>query len=125
MPCRLPDQPAIGGLLLWQDKANYLRLTWGELGVDQVAFAGALDNRNLILGRDPCPIAGCVVMRLERQGDGVRALCSADGREWYGVGQAVLSADGPLLVGLHAIGQIDRILWPGAHAEGTAIRFAA
>lgn len=120
----LPDRPAIGGILLWRDNANYLRLTWGELGADQVAFAGALDNRNLVIGRGALSHAGRVVLRLERRGDAVRALCSADGREWYGVGETLLSADGPTLLGLHAIGQIDRILRPGAYPEGTAIRFA-
>ena len=119
----MPDRPAIGGLLLWQDKANYLRLTWGQHGPDQVTFAGALDNRNLVIGRGSLPDAGRVVLRLERRGDQVRALCSADGRQWYSVGQTAFPADGPLAVGLHAIGQIDRVMWPGAYPEGTAIRF--
>jgi tetratricopeptide (TPR) repeat protein len=123
--CRgaMPDRPAIGGLLLWQDKANYLRLTWGELGFDQVALAGALDNRNLVIGRGSLPNTGRVVLRLERQSDQVRALCSADGRQWYSVGQIAFPAHGPLVVGLHAIGQIDRMIYAGAYPEGTAIRF--
>jgi hypothetical protein len=123
--CRaaMPDRPAIGGLLLWQDKANYLRLTWGELGVDQVALAGALDNRNAVIGRGSLPNAGRVLLRLERSDDQVRALCSIDDRQWYRVGQMAFPAGGPLLVGLHAIGKIDRMMWPGAYEEGTAIRF--
>jgi tetratricopeptide (TPR) repeat protein len=123
--CRaaMPDRPAIGGLLLWQDKANYLRLTWGQHGPDQVTFAGALDNRNLVIGRGCLPNAGRVMLRLERRRDQVRALCSADGRQWHSVGQTAFPADGPLGVGLHAIGQIDRMMWPGAYPEGTAIRF--
>lgn len=123
--CRaMPDRPAIGGLLLWQDKANYLRLTWGQHGPDQVTFAGALDNRNLVLGRGSLPNAGCVVLRLERCGDQTRALCSADGQQWYSVGQTAFPAHGPLVVGLHALGQIDRVMWPSAYGQGTAIRFA-
>ncbi|MBW7885469.1 MAG: AAA family ATPase, partial [Caldilineaceae bacterium] len=124
--CRaaLPDRPAIGGLLLWQDKTNYLRLTWGELGGDQVAFAGSRDNSNLVIGRGRLPNQGCVMLRLERRAAAVCAFVSADGQEWLGVGQTHLPADGPLLVGLHAIGQIDRIVWPDAYPEGTAIRFA-
>jgi tetratricopeptide (TPR) repeat protein len=117
------DRPAIGGLLLWLDRANYLRLTWGELGVHQVAFASAQDNRNMVLGRGSLPDEGHVVLRLERRGDAVRALCSADGRAWFSVGQTIFPAEGSLLVGLHAIGEIDRILWPGAYLDGTAIRF--
>jgi DNA-binding SARP family transcriptional activator len=118
------DRPAIGGLLLWQDKANYLRLTWGQHGPDQVALAGSLDNRNLVIGRGALSNAGCIVLRLERWGDEVRALCSADGRQWCRVGQIAFPAHGPLVVGLHALGQIDRMMWPGAYPEGTAIRFA-
>lgn len=122
--CRvMPDRPAIGGLLLWQDKANYLRLTWGQHGPDQVAFAGALDNRNLIIGRGSLPNAGRVMLRLERRGNQAHALCSADGQQWYSVGQTAFPAHGPLAVGLHALGQIDRMMWPGAYLEGTAIRF--
>jgi hypothetical protein len=119
----MPDRPAIGGLLLWQGKANYLRLTCGQHGPDQVMFAGALDNRNLVIGRGSLPAAGRVVLRLERRGDQAHALCSADGRQWYSVGQTAFPAHGPLLVGLHALGQIDRMMWPGAYPEGTAIRF--
>jgi hypothetical protein len=123
--CRvaMPDRPAIGGLLLWQDKANYLRLTWSELGADQVALAGALDNRNLVIGRGMLANAGRVVLRLERRGDQVRALCSADGRQWYSVGQTAFPAHGTQVVGLHAIGKIDRMIYAGAYPEGTAIRF--
>jgi hypothetical protein len=120
-----PGVPAIGGLLLWQDRANYLRLTWGELGADQVALSGAFDNRNVVIGRGTLANAGRVWLRLERRGEQVAALCSADGRDWYRVGQLVFPADAPLMAGLHAIGRIDRTAYPGAYAEGTAIRFGA
>jgi DNA-binding SARP family transcriptional activator len=119
------DRPAIGGLLLWQDRANYLRLTWGELGADQVAFSGALDNRNVVIGHGTLANAGCVWLRLERRGEQVAALCSADGRDWYRVGQLVFPADAPLMAGLHAIGRIDRTVYPGAYTEGAAVRFGA
>ncbi|MFZ1768033.1 MAG: hypothetical protein WAU00_02480, partial [Caldilinea sp.] len=74
-----PIVPQLGlsGLLLWQDKANYLRFTWGQHGPDQVTFAGALDNRNVIIGRGSLPNAR-PLLRLERAGDQVRALCGAD-----------------------------------------------
>jgi hypothetical protein len=39
------------------------------------------------------------------------------------VGQIAVPAHGPLVVGLHAIGQIDRMIYAGAYPEGTAIRF--
>jgi DNA-binding SARP family transcriptional activator len=120
----LADRPAIGGILLWHDKANYLCLIWGGLGADQVMLAGALDNRNVVIGRGTLPNAGRVSLRLERVGDEVRALCSADGQQWYRVGQPKFEGAGPLLMGLHAIGSIDRTIYRGAYQEGTAIRFA-
>ena len=53
----------------------------------------------------------------------VDALCSADGQSWFTVGQVEFSVDDPVDVGLHAIGQIDRLIYPSAYPEGTAIRF--
>lgn len=51
------------------------------------------------------------------------ALCSADGGAWFTVGCVEFPAEDPVAVGLHAIGNIDRRLYPGAYPEGTAIRF--
>jgi len=39
------------------------------------------------------------------------------------VGQIHFPTEGPLQVGLHAIGMIDRTIYPGAYPDGTAIRF--
>ena len=64
-----------------------------------------------------------VFLRLERQAHEVRALCSPDGEQWFSLGQASFPASTPVEVGLHAIGWIDRIFYPGAYPEGTAIRF--
>jgi hypothetical protein len=61
---------------------------------------------------------------VERRGAEVRALCSADGREGFGAGNAVFAAGEPLFVGLHVLSKIDRMMWPGAYPEGTAIRFS-
>jgi len=64
------------------------------------------------------------ILRLERRGGWVRALCSAAGQRWFTVGQVEVSGgEEPLEVGLHAIGTIDRMIYPGAYPEGTAIRF--
>jgi hypothetical protein len=64
-----------------------------------------------------------VFLRLERIGERVTALCSADGVEWFTVGQVAFPAAGPLQIGLYASGVIDRTIYPGAHPDGTAIRF--
>ena len=63
-----------------------------------------------------------IVLRLERAGGQVNAYCSADGEQWFTVGQ-VTFPEGPAQVGLHAIGEIDRTVYHGAYPDGTAIRF--
>ena len=62
---------------------------------------------------------------LERVDRRVNALCSANGEEWFTVGGVEFAVEDPVEVGLHAIGTIDRIIYPGAYPEGTAIRFEA
>jgi DNA-binding SARP family transcriptional activator len=116
------DHPALGGLLLWKDDQNYLRLERGTLGKHEITFLGCLDNNDVIIGRGRLP-AERVFLRLERIGARVNALCSADGEAWFTVGQVVFHVDDPLQVGLHAIGMIDRLIYPGAYPDGTAIRF--
>ena len=65
-----------------------------------------------------------VFLRLERVGDRVRGLCSVDEEAWYSVGEVAFPVGGTMpQVGLHAIGEIDRTVYHGAYADGTAIRF--
>jgi regulation of enolase protein 1 (concanavalin A-like superfamily) len=116
------DQPAMGGILLWKGKENFLRLDRGTRGPHEVSFQGCLGNQDVIIGRGHLP-AERVILRLERLGPRVRALCSADGQEWFTVGHAEFPVEDPLEVGVHAIGAIDRTLYPGPYPEGTAIRF--
>lgn len=116
-----PERPAIGGLLLWQDEHNFLRLTRNAFGPGTVAFLGALAQKDVVIGLGHLP-GDAIHLRLERQGGQVRALCSPDGVEWYSVGQADFPS-GDAQVGLHAIGNIDRCAFPGAHAAGSAMRF--
>lgn len=82
-----------------------------------------LRTGNRTFGRGAPLHAGRVVLRVERRGDAARVLCSADGQEWFGVGEMTFPTHAAQVVGLHAIGIIDRILWPGAYPQGTAIRF--
>jgi DNA-binding SARP family transcriptional activator/regulation of enolase protein 1 (concanavalin A-like superfamily) len=120
------DRPALGGLLLWKDEQNYLRLVWGLAGSRDVAFTGCIENRDRIFGRGrlPSPPSPHVLLRLERVGSSVRALCSIDGAQWYTAGQVRFPASDPVQVGLHAVGSIDRGVYHGAFPKGTAIRFA-
>jgi regulation of enolase protein 1 (concanavalin A-like superfamily) len=118
------EKPAIGGLLLWKDKRNYLRLARGKSGRYEIAFMGCLENKEVI-GRGCLSFgaAGRVWLRLERIGGQVSALCSADGERWFGVGQVAFPVEEPLQVGVYAVGNIDRTVYHGAYPEGTAIRF--
>ena len=62
-------------------------------------------------------------LRLERRGNWLSAFCSADGKNWFYAGGCELSSREALRLGLHAIGHINRMVYPGAYPEGTAIRF--
>lgn len=119
------DRPAIGGLLLWQDQEHYLRLTWGESGAASLTFLGCNANVDQLWGRGRLVHGGQIHLRLERRGDQVRALGSADGRAWFTVGEVTLPLADMLAVGLHAIGKLDRAFYPGAYGAGTAIHFMA
>jgi tetratricopeptide (TPR) repeat protein len=117
-----PRLPALGGLLLWKDAKNFLRLERGSKGKCEITFERCLGNKHRIVGRGRL-VSEQIFLRLERRGSRVDALCSADGQGWFTVGHADFSVEGPVQVGLHALGQIDRSLYPGAYPEGTAIRF--
>jgi regulation of enolase protein 1 (concanavalin A-like superfamily) len=88
----------------------------------EISFQGCLGNKDVVLGRGRLPTER-VFLRLERREGRVNALCSADGQEWFTVGAVAFPVEDPLEVGLHAIGEIERVIYPGAHPEGTAIRF--
>jgi hypothetical protein len=116
------EKPVIGGLLLWKDRQSYLYLTRGSEGEHQLRFGGSIENEDQLFGRGRLPSAR-LFLRLEQVGGHVRALCSADGEEWFTVGAAEFAAEDPVQVGLCAIGAIDRTIYPGTFPEGTAIRF--
>jgi regulation of enolase protein 1 (concanavalin A-like superfamily) len=121
--------PAIGGLVLWQDDQNYLRLDRGATGHGDLYFGGSLDNQDVLVGRGRLPIddletwSGRVWLRLERAGERVSAYCSTDGSQWFTVGSATMPTQGPIQIGVHAIGKIDRAVYRDGYPEGTAIRF--
>ena len=118
----LGPNPAIGGLLLWKDKQNYLRLDRGTRGKYEINFSGCINNEDMVIGRGRLEAAQAY-LRLERVGNRVNALCSTDGEEWFTAGSVEFVVDDPVEVGLHAIGMIDRTIYHGAYPDGTAIRF--
>jgi hypothetical protein len=119
------EKPTIGGLLLWKDKDNFLRLDQGAYGERDVFFGGYLENQGMVIGRGRLPLGSSkrVFLRLERTGDRVDAYCSADGKDWFAVGHVDFPVEDPLQIGLHAIGDIDRTVYHGSYPDGTAIRF--
>ncbi len=133
------EKPAIGGILLWRDRENWLRLDRGTLCGGEISLRGCLGSKDLVFGRGCLPLDGAggpepsdgaqdkslerVYLRLERLGRRVNALCSADGEEWFTVGYVEFPNDSPVRVGLHAIGFIDHLVYYGAYPDGTAIRF--
>jgi hypothetical protein len=116
------EQPPIGGLLLWQDEQDYLVLEWGRWGPTDIAFRGCLVNEDLYLGRARLP-GNRIWLRLERNGEQVRALCSANGEQWFTAGAVAFPYHEGEQVGMHAIGMIDRTIYHGAYPDGAAIRF--
>jgi tetratricopeptide (TPR) repeat protein len=118
------EQPALGGLLLWKDPENFLRLDRGAGGKYEISFRGCLGGEHVIPGRGRLPCER-VFLRLERRNGRVNALCSADGQSWFTVGDVSFSIDDPVEVGLYATGLdfLARTLYPGAYPDGTAIRF--
>lgn len=123
-------RPAIGGLLIWKDPRNFIRLDRGLGGPFEISLTADVEGSHLLLGRGRLP-AERALLRLERIGEHVNALCrgapahEADAckEEWFTVGSVEFPVTDPVEVGLHAIGAIDRTIYPGAHPEGTAIRF--
>jgi hypothetical protein len=117
------EKPALGGVLLWHNLRNFLRLDWGSRGLGEITFLGCINREDVVVGRGRlCSTAA--YLRLERIGNAVRALCSENGDEWYTAGQVEFPIADPLEVGLYAIGNIDRALYHGAFPDGTAIRFS-
>ncbi len=116
------DIPALGGLLLWADRKNFLRLDWGSRGRGEVSLLGCLENKPIITGRGYLP-ADAIYLRLEWTGTIVHGRCSADGKQWYSVGTSDFTKVESAEVGLYAIGNIDRSLYPGAFSQGSAIGF--
>jgi serine/threonine protein kinase/tetratricopeptide (TPR) repeat protein len=120
-------QPAVGGLLIWQDRNNFLWLMRDYTGPGEVCFAGCIDNRSVILGRARLgtvsnPESG-VCLRLERNGSQVRALAYNENNTWYTAGETTFPNHGSVKVGLFAAGDIPKNIYPHAPKEGTAVRF--
>ena len=122
--CSPPDdgRPAMGGLLIWFDESNFIRLDRGTMGEDEVTLMGCIDNENAIFGRGRLP-GERITLRLERIGHQICALCRLPDGDWYSVGSVNLPFEGPYEVGIFACGYVDRTIYPGTPAGGGSLRF--
>jgi len=116
------NQPAIGGLLVWLSDKYWFCLEVGGRGLHEMVLRGFMNNADFVFGRGQIK-ANKKYLRLERRGHWLSAYCSGDGKNWFYGGGCELSTGEPLNVGVHAIGHVNRMVYPGDHAEGTAIRF--
>ncbi len=119
------DRLSLGGVLLWLDRQNYLRLTWNAFAPGGIDLSGCRNNVDGLFGIGRLPDANRIYLRLERSGDRVRGLCSGDGLTWYSVGAIDFPTANSVEVGPLAIGMIHRYVHAGAWPEGSAIRFEA
>ena len=93
-------------------------------GEREIALEACINNKSACIGRGHLtPYTQKVFLRLERIGNSINALCSADGDEWLSVGHADFPVDDLVEIGLYANGGIDRTIYHGAYPDGTAIRF--
>ena len=128
MQCRCvpvaEDMPAIGGLLLWRDERNFVRLDWGVRGAGYVLLLGCLDGQDVILGHTQLPVLTAGLwLRMESVSQQVDLYCSTDGIKWSRVGTIKFLGGRSVQAGLYVVGQIDRSVYRGAYGQGAAMRF--
>jgi tetratricopeptide (TPR) repeat protein len=116
------DLASVGGLLIWKDEENYIRFERGMHLKDEISLAGNVQGEYNHFGRGMLA-SDIVYIRLERIGDRFSAYCSSDGENWMTCGAVSFRAEGPIQIGIHAIGAIG---WVGMINLGdmvTATRF--
>jgi hypothetical protein len=116
------DQPAIGGLLVWQNENNWFCLEVGARGRGEIFFRGFANNQDLVFGRGILETTK-IHLHIEKRDDRLSAYCSPDGEKWFYVGGVTLDSEASIYPALYANGHINRLIYPGAFLEGTAIQF--
>jgi class 3 adenylate cyclase/tetratricopeptide (TPR) repeat protein len=116
------SKPAIGGLLVWLSDKYWFCLEIGGRGVHEIALRGFMNNSDFVFGRGQLKVKK-PILRLERRGHWLSAYCSGSGKNWFYAGGCELSTGEPLRLGVHAIGHINRMVYPEANNEGTAVQF--
>jgi regulation of enolase protein 1 (concanavalin A-like superfamily) len=102
----------LAGLLLWRDEQNFIRLELETHTSERlvVHLDACVAGRYWGVGWGPCPRRP-LWLRLERDGEEIRGLCSVDGENWLTCGSLQLPVGEREQIGLSAIRR-DR----GAHA---------
>jgi hypothetical protein len=100
------EHQCASGILFWRDSLNFARLEKRSMS-ENVRGQIELDMR--IDGHFSGPGRGCLqgasfVLRLERTGERVVALCRADEGEWLTCGQVLFPVRDPIWVGIDALG---------------------
>ena len=116
------DIPAIGGLLMWQDDKNWFCLEIGAHGPGQIIFRGYKDNHDNVFGRGLLD-SDIALLRIEKRANQISAYCSREGDEWFFAGATDLASNATVYAGIHANGHINRMIYPGAFPEGSAVQF--
>ncbi len=115
-------RPTMGGLVIWFDRSNFVRMDRGAHGKNEITFLGCVDNENAIFGRGRLP-GERITLRLERIGDQIRAVCRVPDQQWFTVGSVNVPFEGPYEIGIFACGYVDRTIYPGTPAGGGSLRF--
>jgi regulation of enolase protein 1 (concanavalin A-like superfamily) len=93
------------GLLVWQDEWHFARLVMHHTGTERrraaVALDGCVAGQFRGIGRGYCDRQP-MWLRVERVGDELRGLCSADGEHWLGCGSMRMPQREEEVVGLAA-----------------------
>ena len=110
--------------MLWRNRTDYVSLLWGFGGPGGLVLRGYVGGEPLVAGRGWLPSGREQgQLRMECRAGRVRALCTPDGDQWYRVGETDWDAALPSQIGICAIGDIDRLVYPGSFDQGTEIAF--
>jgi regulation of enolase protein 1 (concanavalin A-like superfamily) len=99
------DQVGSSGLLVWKDPRSFIRMEKFCMDPEHygsVQLEAMVQGEYRIIGRGLLR-GHAFHLRLEREGERLSALCSADGVHWLTCGQVEFPARDPLLVGIDSV----------------------
>lgn len=115
-------RPSLGGLVIWQNSNRFLCLIRGQFGPNDVTVYGCEDSVPFVWGQ--VRICGeMLYLKIAREGEHFIAYCGRDGEKWICVGRGDLGLADEVKVGMFASGDMDRLVYPGTHRAGTAMKF--